>query len=487
MVHCRYYGACSGNCEEEDFADLPNVEEDGVFERVFRVASADQGGGRVALAATLVYHDPAASSYTQNLALINDLDLEIVAPDGTIILPLAPGGGTDVNTYDNAEKVIIPVDALELGMEYKVRVRGTSVPIGPQPFALVVTGNFAPEEVEDIVDDIVADLTQSGDLQGEVQEASPGIAAGIAVSGFVIVGLLIAVVVLFFKQGKWASIEVTPAVVYASAACRIGELVFAAVAMALVVRDTRIIIFANDPPLAFSACGGAGPYLVALTTLVIVTVTGQVALLLKFMLDAPLWVDRFIVAVDAIMIVLVLAGIVVGAVATCGIYSLYYLPAAMCIFVLLLLAVSFCLALARLVAVDDVFKPAAAKKGEQAQQQDPAAATGAAAAPAAAQDDAETGAAASAAKSPPMKKEEPAKSKAKAAPPPIPDAPATSKKPTVAALYDYEAANPDELTFGESDTIEVTSVVDEGWASGRNTRTGKTGLFPRNYCDPFSM
>lgn len=474
------------------------MEEDGVFERVFRVASAEQGGGRAALAATLVYHDPAASSYTQNLALINDLDLEIVAPDGTVVLPLGPGGGTEVNTYDNAEKVVIPVEALELGMEYTVRVVGTSVPVGPQPFALVVTGNFAPEEVEDIVDDIVADLTQSGELQGDVQEASPGIAAGIALSGFVVFGVLIAVVVLFFKQGKWASIEVSPGVVYAGAACRIGELAFAAAAMALVVRDTRIIIFANNPPLNFSACGGAGPYLVALTTLVIVTVIVQVALLLKFMLDTPLWVDRLIVAVDALMIVLVLAGIVVGAVATCGIFSLYYLPATLCIFVLLLLAVSFCLALARLVAVDDALKqqqqkqkqPAATKGAEQPQQQD----AGATAAPAAVQDDAETAAttaASSAATSSPAKQEEPEKlkAKAKAAPPPIPAAPDASKKtPTViTALYDYEAANPDELNFAENDTLEVMSVVDEGWANGRNTRTGKTGLFPRNYCDPFTM
>jgi len=55
-----------------------------------------------------------------------------------------------------------------------------------------------------------------------------------------------------------------------------------------------------------------------------------------------------------------------------------------------------------------------------------------------------------------------------------------SGKVTAKALYQYVAKDLSELSISEGDIIEVTS-KDEGWWTGLNKTTGKTGLFPGNY------
>jgi hypothetical protein len=52
------------------------------------------------------------------------------------------------------------------------------------------------------------------------------------------------------------------------------------------------------------------------------------------------------------------------------------------------------------------------------------------------------------------------------------------------ALYDYTAADDDEVTFGEGDIIVDVSVIDDGWMTGTVERTGKTGMLPSNYVEP---
>ncbi|CZR53783.1 related to ABP1-actin-binding protein [Phialocephala subalpina] len=58
-------------------------------------------------------------------------------------------------------------------------------------------------------------------------------------------------------------------------------------------------------------------------------------------------------------------------------------------------------------------------------------------------------------------------------------APAPSKGPTATALYDYDAAEDNELSFDEGATITSLEFPDEDWWFGHFK--GKSGLFPANY------
>jgi len=88
---------------------------------------------------TLVWTDYPASP-TSSIALVNDLDLEVVLPNGTVYY------GNDFSspfnsTHDrrnNVERVHIEHPSTGI---YTIRVRGYSVPYGPQPFAIAITAN----------------------------------------------------------------------------------------------------------------------------------------------------------------------------------------------------------------------------------------------------------------------------------------------------------------------------------------------------------
>jgi hypothetical protein len=77
-------------------------------------------------------------------APVNDLDLEVTTPDGTVYLGnhienglSLPGGSPDA--LNNVEQVILPAPTEGA---YGIRVAGTGVPMPPQGFALVATGSF---------------------------------------------------------------------------------------------------------------------------------------------------------------------------------------------------------------------------------------------------------------------------------------------------------------------------------------------------------
>jgi subtilisin family serine protease len=84
--------------------------------------------------------------------LVNNLNLEVTAPDGTTLYRgnnfsggwSFPGGSAD--SVNNVESVYIQNPAVG---QWTIRVKGFNVPQGPQPFALVATAWFGPPLVFD--------------------------------------------------------------------------------------------------------------------------------------------------------------------------------------------------------------------------------------------------------------------------------------------------------------------------------------------------
>ena len=97
-------------------------------------------GGIAELKASLAWDDVQAQSFVGS-SLVNDLDLELEAPDGMVHLPFVLNPGSPhlpatmgVNDRDNQEQVLVKNPQAGL---WKVRVRGTSVPQGLQSYGLV--------------------------------------------------------------------------------------------------------------------------------------------------------------------------------------------------------------------------------------------------------------------------------------------------------------------------------------------------------------
>ncbi len=98
--------------------------------------------GGTPLKVTLVWTDyPALQGADKTL--VNDLDLEVTAPDGTTTYlgnAFAAGAsvaGGSADRLNVEEQVFIPVSARGA---YTIRVNGHNLPFGPQPFAVVIAG-----------------------------------------------------------------------------------------------------------------------------------------------------------------------------------------------------------------------------------------------------------------------------------------------------------------------------------------------------------
>ncbi len=91
--------------------------------------------------------DDFEATFNANPALINNLDLELVAPDGTLWRPwrLNPGSPASnatrgIDTLNNQEQVqVFNTDEAVAGT-WLVRVKGTNIPQGPQSYSLVCEG-----------------------------------------------------------------------------------------------------------------------------------------------------------------------------------------------------------------------------------------------------------------------------------------------------------------------------------------------------------
>lgn len=94
------------------------------------------GGSR--LRVTLVWTDAPGLEATHG-ALVNDLDLEVVAPNGAVYRGFSGNTAVSVDHGNNVEEVDI---ANAMAGSWTLRVRGYNVPSGPQPYAMVAMGDF---------------------------------------------------------------------------------------------------------------------------------------------------------------------------------------------------------------------------------------------------------------------------------------------------------------------------------------------------------
>ena len=164
--------------------DLLDENNDGLDDNAFPIPNIHEGWGRVDLAAatdgsrqfvdesialttgdtsshtvtvdtslrplrvTLAWTD-APGSTTAARALVNDLDLQLIAPDGLVYSGnvfvdgwSSPAGAAD--RINNLENVYVPAPAAG---EWTVVVRGFNVPQGPQPYALVIGREATPVQI----------------------------------------------------------------------------------------------------------------------------------------------------------------------------------------------------------------------------------------------------------------------------------------------------------------------------------------------------
>ncbi len=128
------------------------------------------------LKATLVWTDfpstPAAA-----INLVNDLDLEVAGPPGTFLGNVFSGGvsqpGGSADRRNTVEQVLLRTPGAGV---YTITVRAFNVPVGPQPFALILTGDATrnqppvadagPDQTGPIGTEVLLDGTASTDPDG---------------------------------------------------------------------------------------------------------------------------------------------------------------------------------------------------------------------------------------------------------------------------------------------------------------------------------
>lgn len=89
---------------------------------------------------TLAYYDYPASSATTSRALVNNIDLTASHMGLNYSANGASSPSAVVNTRNNLEQIVIRDPTV--GQPVVVRVAGTSVVRGPQPYAIAITGQF---------------------------------------------------------------------------------------------------------------------------------------------------------------------------------------------------------------------------------------------------------------------------------------------------------------------------------------------------------
>jgi hypothetical protein len=128
-----------GDARELNVEDVtPGVSQGGSQTFEIEVDSSS-----VPLEIVLVWTDYPATAGA-GVALVNNLDLTVTAPGGTVYKGNVFSGGqsTSGGSYDSRTVEEVVRLASPPAGAYTVRIDGTTVPHGPQPFALVSTGSF---------------------------------------------------------------------------------------------------------------------------------------------------------------------------------------------------------------------------------------------------------------------------------------------------------------------------------------------------------
>ena len=113
------------------------------------------------LKVTLVWTDY-KGTLTPDFDLINDLDLVVTGPSGSYL-----GNGGD--TINNVEQVELSSPLLG---KYNIRINGTNIPQGPQPFALVISGGVS--DVYGYVVGFVKDNVSKAGIEGAIISTGSG-------------------------------------------------------------------------------------------------------------------------------------------------------------------------------------------------------------------------------------------------------------------------------------------------------------------------
>jgi hypothetical protein len=137
--------------------------------------------GTTELKASMAFDDAAAAAFAAN-AVVNDLDLVLIAPDNTTMhRPFVLSAGSPnspatagTNSVDNQEQVIV---ADPTPGDWTVRVTGTSVPTGPQTYGLAYSTESAPLNCTTTTYDYEAD-ENGWTLTGATRVAAPAAGHG---------------------------------------------------------------------------------------------------------------------------------------------------------------------------------------------------------------------------------------------------------------------------------------------------------------------
>eukprot|EP01060_Flectonema_neradi_P015470 TRINITY_DN2208_c0_g2_i1.p1 TRINITY_DN2208_c0_g2~~TRINITY_DN2208_c0_g2_i1.p1 ORF type:complete len:1303 (+),score=236.34 TRINITY_DN2208_c0_g2_i1:75-3911(+) len=152
-----FYDAGADRILQKNFLKFVNnatISQDGVHVFTFEASPSDSLATGRDVRATLVWTDPPAAEGATK-ALVNDLDLVVELPNGTLVYPRHNSGTGTFDRKNVVEQVRIPSSEVESGT-YRVFVYGFHVPVtapyNGQIFSLVVTAAGLVQKDNDNVD-----------------------------------------------------------------------------------------------------------------------------------------------------------------------------------------------------------------------------------------------------------------------------------------------------------------------------------------------
>ncbi|MEJ2737062.1 MAG: S8 family serine peptidase [Anaerolineae bacterium] len=159
-----------------------DLREDQVSNSQADVFTFDVAAGTPSLKVTLVWDDE-AGAVNANPALVNNLDLILVEPDGTtthlpwVLNPASPSSNatTGTDSINNVEQVVV---SSPVAGTWEVHVVGTSVPVGPQLYSLAggAFGGSGPGDVGPVVYDghVIDDDNNGNSIGNDDGIVNPG-------------------------------------------------------------------------------------------------------------------------------------------------------------------------------------------------------------------------------------------------------------------------------------------------------------------------